>query len=169
MNRLMGGLALSESALSHIPFELKDELMIHSMARWMKFVGIVKIVGSLVMMFVVLVGLIYSGVELGAGAELAPLGKAGRILADNKVTFFSLGAFALILAVVGTILGFVLTQAADDFEQVVRTNEADQDYITAGLIQLETYFKYSILLALAAVPVAMIAGIGLALKYGSGS
>ncbi len=160
---------MSESALSHIPFELKDELMIRDMARWMKFIGIVKIVGSLLTLFVVLVALIYSGVELGAGADLTPLGKAGRILADNKVTFFSLGAFVLILAVVGTVLGFVLTQAADDFDRVARTNEADQDYITAGLIQLETYFKYSILLALAALPVGLIAGIGLALKYGTGS
>ena len=109
------------------------------------------------------------GSRAGRGRRSGALRKAGRILADNKVTFFSLGAFALILAVVGTILGFVLTQAADDFERVVRTNEADQDYITAGLIQLETYFKYSILLALAAVPVAMIAGIGLCVKYGSGS
>src|SRR5271166_3793110 len=108
----MGGVwAMNEPALSHIPFQLKDELMIHSMARWMKFIGIVKIVASLLTLFVVLVALIYSGVELGAGADLTPFGKAGRILADNRVTFFSLGAFVLILAVVGIVLGFVLTQA----------------------------------------------------------
>ena len=135
----------------------------------MKFIGIVKIVASLLTLFVVLVGLIYSGVELGSGADLTPLGKAGRILADNKVTFFGLGVFVLILGGVGIVLGFVLTQAADDFDRVARTNEADQDYITAGLIQLETYFKYSILLGLAAVLVGMTAGIGLALKYGTGS
>ena len=103
------------------------------------------------------------------GADLSSLGKAGKLVAENKLTFFSLGAFALILAVAGTVMGFVLTQAADDFERVVRTNEADQDFITAGLIQLETYFKISILLALAAAVVGMTAGISLALKYGTGS
>ncbi len=89
------------------------------------------------------------------------------MIADNKLTFFSLGVFTLILAFVGTLMGFVLYQAAEDFDRVVRTNEADQDYITAGLTQLETYFKVSILLAFAAVLVAMTAGLSLVLKYGA--
>jgi hypothetical protein len=156
---------MTEQALSHIPFQLKDELMIHSMARWMKFIGVVKIVGSLLVLFVALVALIYAGVELVS--DPAALGKMGGIVADNKLTFFSLGAFTLILGGVGTVLGFVLYQAAEDFDRVVRTNEADQDYITAGLIQLETYFKVSVLLAVATVLVGMTAGVGLALKYGA--
>ena len=158
---------MNERALSHIPFQLKDELMIHSMARWMKFIGIVKIVGSLLMLFVALVAVIYASVEMGA--DPTSLGKMGRLLTDNKLTFFSLGAFALILGVVGTAMGFVLYQAAEDFDRVVRTNEADQDYVASGLSQLETYFKVSVLLAFAAVLVAMTAGLGLALKYGAGS
>jgi hypothetical protein len=156
---------MTEQALSHIPFQLKDELMIHSMARWMKFIGIVKIVGSLLVLFVALVALIYAGVEMVS--DPAALGKMGGILADNKLTFFAVGAFTLILGGVGTVMGFVLYQAAEDFDLVVRTNEADQDYITAGLIQLETYFKVSVLLAFATVLVAMTAGVGLALKYGA--
>jgi len=80
------GVALSESALSHIPFAVKDELMIRDMARWMKFIGIVKIVGSLLMLFVVLVGLIYSGSSWARAPTSRP-GKAGRILAENKLTF----------------------------------------------------------------------------------
>ncbi len=156
---------MNEQALSHIPFQLKDELMIYNMARWMKFIGVVKIVGSLLVLFVALVALIYAGVEMVS--DPAGLGKMGRILADNKLTFFSLGAFTLILGGVGTVMGCVLYQAAEDFDRVVRTNEADQDYITAGLIQLETYFKVSILLAFAAVLVAMTAGLSLVLKYGA--
>ena len=39
---------------------------------------------------------------------------------------------------------------------------ADQDYITAGITQLTTYFKVSILLGVAAVLVAIAAAIGLA-------
>jgi hypothetical protein len=155
---------MNEQALSHIPFQLKDELMIHSMASWMKFIGVVKIVGSLLVLFVALVALIYAGVEMVS--DPAALGKTGQVLADNKLTFFGVGAFTLILGGVGTVMGFVLYQAAEDFDRVVRTNEADQDFITAGLIQLETYFKVSVLLALATVLVGMTAGLGLALKYG---
>jgi hypothetical protein len=93
----------------------------------------------------------------------------GRLLAENKLTFVGLGAFFLILAVAGTALGFVLYQAAEDFDRVVRTDEADQDYVASGLSQLETYFKYSVLLAFAAVPVALTAGLALALKHGVSS
>ena len=62
------------------------------------------------------------------------------------------------------MLGFVLYQAADDFDRVARTDVADQDYITAGITQLNTYFKVSILLGVATVLVAIAAGIGLAAK-----
>jgi len=156
---------MNEQALSKIPFQLKDELMIHSMARWMKFIGVYNIVVSLLVLFVALVASIYAGVEMVS--EPAALGKMGRILAENKLTFFSLGAFTLILGGVGTVMGFLLYQAAEDFDRVVRTDEADQDYITAGLIQLETYFKYCVLLAFAVVLVGMTAGLSLALKYGA--
>jgi len=160
---------VNERALSHIPFQVEDELMIHSMARWMKFIGIVKIVGALLVLFVALVALIYAGVEMGSSSDSMSSGKMGRLVAENKLTFFSLGAFTLILAVVGTAMGFVLYQAAEDFDRVVRSNEADQDYVASGLSQLETYFKVSVLLALAAVLVGLTAGLSLALKYGVGS
>ena len=59
-----GAKAVNQQALSHIPFRVEDELMIRSMARWMKFIGIVKVVGSLFVLFVAFVALIYSGVEM---------------------------------------------------------------------------------------------------------
>ncbi|MFI5456127.1 MAG: hypothetical protein ACHRXM_11820 [Isosphaerales bacterium] len=158
---------MKENSLSRIPFLIRDELMILSMARWMRFIGVVKVIGGLVTGFMVLVGLIYVGSELGTG--LPALGKVGRLVAENQVVFFAIGSFALILTVVGTLLGFVLYQAADDFERVARGDEADQDYITAGIVRLNTYFKVSILLGLAAVLVAIAAGIGLAAKLSVGS
>jgi hypothetical protein len=160
---------VNERSLSHIPFRVEDELMIHSMARWMKFVGIVKIICALLVLFVALVALIYAGVEIASSADPSSSSKMGRLLADNKLTFFSLGAFALVFAVVGTAMGFVLYQAAEDFDRVVRTDEADQDYVASGLSQLETYIKVSVLLAFAAVLVGLTAGLGLAAKYGVGS
>jgi hypothetical protein len=158
---------MEEKSLSRIPFRLRDELVIRSMARWMWFIGVVHVVSSLVMTFLVLVGLIYVGAELSTG--LKGLGKIGRLVTENQVVFFALGAFALILAGAGTVLGVVLCHAAEDFDRVVRSDEADQDYITAGVMQLNTYFKISILLGLAAVLVGITAAIGLAAKLSAGS
>jgi hypothetical protein len=157
---------LKEHSLSRIPFLARDELMIRSMARWMRFIGAVKVIESLAIAFLVLVGMIYVGAELGSG--LTALGKAGRLIAENQITFFALAVVALILSVAGAWLGFVLYQAAEDFDRVARSDEADQDYITAGVVQLNTYFKVSILLGVALVLVALTAGIGLAAKYRAG-
>jgi hypothetical protein len=153
---------VNEQPLAHIPFRVVDEMMILSMARWMKFIGVIKVVGSLLTLFFVLVGLTIA--EAAMGASLTEMGKMGRLINENRIAFFSLGAFGVMLGLAGTWLGFVLCQAAEDFERVVRSDAADQDHITTGLIQLKTYFKVSILLGVAAALVALTAGITLALK-----
>ncbi len=152
---------MNENSLSRIPFLVRDELVIFSMARWMRFIGVVKVVTGLLLGFIVLVGLIFVGTQLGSGSGLPVLGKTGRVVSENPVTFFALGFFALLLTVASTVLGVVLYHAADDFERVARTDVADQDYITAGVMQLNTYFKVSILLGVAAVLVAITAGMAL--------
>jgi len=153
---------VSANALSRIPFRVRDELMIISMARWMRFIGVVQILGGLVAGFFLLVGLIYAGAALGT--DRLGLGQAGRLVAENPLTFVILGIVGLVVAVAATLLGFVLYQAADEFEQVARSDVADQDYITAGIVHLKTYFKVSILLSVAAMLVAIAAGISLAVK-----
>jgi hypothetical protein len=167
-------MTLNENSLSRIPFRVRDEMTILSMARWMRFVGAIKVVGGLVTVFVVLVAIIYIGAAVNAGPTPAsdsssiivavgdhtkqiPMEKVRRVISENPVSFYGLGAFALILAAAGTVLGFILYQAADDFDRVARTDVADQDYITAGITQLNTYFKVSILLAVAAALVAIAA------------
>lgn len=153
---------MNANALSRIPFRVRDELMIVSMARWMRFIGVVQVVGGLVAGFFVLVGLIYVGA--GLGGDLPVHGKLGRLVADNPITFVALGIFGVIVAAASAMLGFVLYQAADDFEHVARSDVADQDYITAGIRHLGTYFKVSILLSVAATLVAIAVGISLAIK-----
>jgi hypothetical protein len=183
---MIGGMILNANSLSRIPFRVRDELTILSMARWMRFVGAIKVVGGLVMLFVLLVGIIYVGAVLSVGpapapgsssitvtvgnkTEQVPLEKLHRIISENQITFYALGAFALILAGAGTVLGFLLYQAADDFDRVARTDVADQDYMTAGITLLNTYFKVSVLLGVAAALVAITAVFGLSAKYPSGS
>jgi hypothetical protein len=156
---------LNEHSLSRIPFRVRDELVILSMARWMRFIGVIKVVIGLLTGFIVLVGLIFVGAELGSGSGLPTLGQTGRVVSENPITFFALGLFALLLTVASTVLGVVLYHAADDFERVARTDVADQDYITAGVTQLNTYFKVSILLGVAAALVGITAAIALLAKF----
>jgi hypothetical protein len=160
--------ALNETPLARIPFLVRDELTILSMAQWMRFVAVVKMIASVLTGFIVLVGMIFIGSELGASPQPA-LGKLGRLVFENPIVFFVLGFSALGVSVVGTVLGYILYRAADDFERVARTDAADQDYITAGIIQLNSYFKLSILLGVAIVLVAITAGIGLAARLSVGS
>jgi hypothetical protein len=174
-------MTVSEDSLSRIPFRVRDEMTIRSMVRWMRFVGAIKVVGGLVTLFILLVAIVYIGAVLNAGptpesgsptitvtvgnrTEHVPADRLRRLVSENQVTFYALGAFALMLAVAGVVLGFVLYQAADDFDHVARTDVADQDYIAAGVTQLNTYFKVSVLLGVAAALVAVAAGIGLAAK-----
>ncbi len=160
---------MNENSLSRIPFLVRDELVILSMARWMRFIGVIKVVTGLLLGFIVLVGLIFVGAQLGSRSGLPALGRTGRVVSENPVTFFALGLFALLLTVASTVLGVVLYHAADDFERVARTDVADQDYITAGVMQLNTYFKVSILLGVAAVLVAITAGMALFAEGSIGS
>lgn len=155
---------MNENSLSRISFLVRDELVILSMARWMRFIGVVKVVTGLLLGFIVLVGLIFVGAQVGSGSGLPALGQTGRVVSENPVTFFVLGFFALLLTVASTVLGVVLYHAADDFERVARTDVADQDYITSGVMQLNTYFKVSILLGVATVLVAITAGMALFAK-----
>src|SRR5262245_54515809 len=60
-SRIWEALALNANTLSRIPFRVRDELMIISMARWMRFIGIVQVLGGLIAGFFLLVGLIYVG------------------------------------------------------------------------------------------------------------
>src|SRR5262249_32662644 len=104
-----GRCAVSEPTLSRIPFTVRDERMIQSMARWMRFIGIVKAVSGLATLFLVFLFLIYISAE--RSTAMPALGKIGPIIAENLLWFFALGVFGLILGAVGTMLGFVLYQA----------------------------------------------------------
>lgn len=176
----------SDKGLSRIPFRVRDEQTISSMARWMHFVGAIQAIGGLLTAFVLLVAIIYIGAALSAGSVPGPgagvdhcdrrqpigagragqTGSAGLGEPDHLLRAGCLRAGA---RGHGTMLGYVLYQAADDFDRVARTDIADQDYIAAGVARLNTYFKVSILLAVAAGLVVVTAAIGLAARLQAGS
>ncbi len=183
---MIGGMIANDEALSRIPIRVRDEMTILSMARRLRFVGAIKVVGGLLTVFILPVAIISIGAVLNASrtpasgapsitvmvgdrTEPVPLDRLSRLVSENRITFAALGAFALILSVAGTVLGFVLDQAADDFDRVARTDVADQDDIAAGVARLNAYFKVSILLGVAAVLVTIAAAIGLAARLSAGT
>ena len=99
---------MNDATLSRIPFTVRDELTIVSMARWMRFIGVVKVVSGLITVLVLLVGIIFIGavlssvvtpqaggdtptvtVSVNGNTRQVPLEKIRRIVADNQMTFYA--------------------------------------------------------------------------------
>lgn len=128
---------IRDAPLSRIPFRTEDELMIISMARWMRFIAMVTIVVGFIMLFVVLTSLVFGSMILsGALPQLRV-----KVAIAPPPLLWALGGFAILVAGLSVVSGFLLHLASDDFEKVARTDEADQDFLANGLALLGTYFK----------------------------
>ena len=103
-------------------------------------------------------------INVNGETKTLPAEDVRRLVTENQAIFYSLAAFAVLAAVVGTALGFVLYQAADNFDRVARTDVADADYIAAGVAELVAYFKWSVLFGLTAVLVAITTVAALAIR-----
>ena len=149
---------MSEGSLMRSPFAAADELTIISMARWMRFIAIVTIISGLLTFTAVIVGVFFVGLmtvpltlRVGHGADLLVVHRG----------YLMLGAcFALALSLVNLYIGSVLYQAADAFDRVAQTDEADQKYLAFGVERLKRYFQTFVVLAILAflVGVAVVAG-----------
>lgn len=155
-------MSTTETSLSRIPFRLEDERMIASMARWMRFIATITIVGGFLMILLTLTGTIVVSYALRTGT--IHLGKIEPLIRANPVVFGSLGFFSLITAVMTIVAGFALHQAGEDFDHVARTDTADQDYVADGLAKLKSYFKVIVVVQIASMFVAMAAAASLAAK-----
>jgi hypothetical protein len=144
--------------LSRIPFTREDEQTINSMARWMRFMAVVGIVGGILMLCLVVLGfgLVSVGHGLGQSPKWAELDKflneAGAIL------YFLLAVF-LLGAIASLWQSFALFHAGDFFHLMADTDVADLDYLTRGLDKLRTFFKVQVLVAIIAVMVAFSAAV----------
>ncbi len=122
-----------EDPVSQIPFSIKDELAILSMSKWMKFVGIfLMIVGAL--------GLI--GLAFGAlGCVGMPINAAAGVIFIVALVI-GVGMIALVIW-----QGSLAYGAAERFELVVKSDDADQDYIAWGFQKLRIFFVIEAILA----------------------
>lgn len=136
---------MSDASLVRIPFRPEDELTILSMVRWMRFIAVLTIIVGFLALFAVLTttffmsfALIPVTMRLGEGAEAVVIERQYLVVAAIA---------AIVMSAVNIYLGFILYEAADNFEQMVRTDLADQAYLAQGLDSLRRYFQIFVAVA----------------------
>lgn len=153
---------MTKESLSRIPFRVEDELMIASMARWMGFIGWFVMIVSAIGVFFIVLGMLFCLLVLGSGGEfLEKMGSFGEFLRANQSTLAFLFAALLLLNSLQIAAGYYLYWASRDFDNVARTNEADQDYLASGLTRLRNCAKISTTVAIFQLLVNILAGLAL--------
>ena len=143
-----------DEPLSRIPFSRDEEHTIGSMARWMRFMAIVGIVGAILILFLVLVGAgLYTGARRLADASSMWARLQAFVDATGPLVCI-VGAVILLMSAVAFWQNFVLYHAGDDFGLMARTDTADLDYLSRGLDKLRLFFKIQVLVAIVTIAVA---------------
>lgn len=136
-------------SLARIPFSPRDEGRIDSASRWMRFIAVVQIVGSIIaMVALVMVGSIISlfGAEImsklreAAAQDGAQVDIETVLAAPIGLILVVFGVIALVTVAVQLWASMLLYRAGDNFAQVVATDVADQDFLADGFANLKTYF-----------------------------
>jgi hypothetical protein len=151
-----------EEKLTRIPFSREEEQTIDSMARWMRFMAVVGIVGAILMLFAVAVGIGLLSVARGMGEAGPKWAERQKVLDELGPLLYPLLAAFLLAAVAALWQNFALHHAGEDFSRMASTDEADLDYLADGLDKLRMYFKIQVLVAVIAVAVAFGAALALA-------
>jgi len=144
-----------ETSLARIPFRVEDEIMIESMARWMRFIGILTIIDGV---FLVLAGVVFlAGFVFAPVTVVAALGTFGHFMEANQTLLAVFSVAALSLAGLTLYAGSVLCQAAECFDRVARTDIADQTYVANGLDHLKRYLQILIFSGVVGLLVGIVA------------
>jgi hypothetical protein len=89
------------------------------------------------------------------------MGPFGQFMDDNKATLAVLMTGLLLLNSLQLAAGYYLFWASQDFDNVARTDEADQDFLASGLTRLKTTAKISTTVAVFQLLVNILAGMAL--------
>ncbi len=147
--------------LSRIPLSPEDEHTVSSMARWMRFMAVVGICGSLFMLLVVVLGAgIYSSMQGMAKSSTDPeFAKIQSFIAAHGWVPYWLGLVFVLAAAVSLWQNMILYHAGDDFQLVATTDAADLEYVARGLDRLRSFFKIQVLTVVIAIGVSLITGL----------
>jgi hypothetical protein len=147
--------------LSRIPFSRAEEQTIGSMARWMRFMAVVGIVGAFLLLFFAVLGLGLLAVAQGLGEDSPKWAERMRSVNEVGPMLYALLAVFLLAALVSLWQNFALYRAGDHFHAVAATDVADLDYLARGLDKLRIYFKVQVLVVIVTVGVAFGAALTL--------
>ena len=133
-----------DEPITRVPFSVQEEHTVASMARWMRFMGAVGIVGGMLMLFLLVAGIGFYSVAhvIGSPSTSSAL---SRVLDEVGAWIWLVAlAFAAVIAVT-LWQNFTLFHAGDDFHLVAATDTADVDYLARGLDRLRTFFMVQVL------------------------
>jgi hypothetical protein len=150
---------------SRIPFSREEEHTISSMARWMRFMAIVGLIGAgtILLLLVGALGLYAIAPELARSS--ASLARLQTFVDTNSLVVYALLAAFLFAVGVGFWQNTVLYHAGDDFNLMARTDVADVDYLAQGLDKLRTFFKVQVLAIAAMMVIVFVAAIVVATMW----
>ena len=140
---------------ARIPFAPHEEETIASMARWMRFMAVIGIIGGILMAFAVVVGIGLVSAGQGLGEASPKWADVQRTLDQAGPWLYGLLAVGLLAAAVSLWQNFALYHAGDYFQLVARTDVADLDDLARGLDKLRTYFKIQVLVVVVTAAVAV--------------
>ena len=152
-------------AESRIPFSREEELTVTSMARWMRFMAVVGLVGAgtILLLLVAALGMYAMAPEFAASSP--GLARLQTFLGANSLAVYALLAAFLFAVGVGFWQNMVLYHAGDDFDLIARTDVADVDYLAQGLDKLRSFFKVQVLAIAAMLAIVFIAAIVVGLMW----
>lgn len=147
--------------LSRIPFSRVEEQTIASMARWMRFMAVVGIVGGFMLLFFAVLGLGLVAMAQGLGDDSPKWAERLRSINETGGVLYALLAVFLLAAIVSLWQNFALYRAGDHFHAVAVTDVADLEYLSRGLDRLRIYFKVQVLIVVVTVATAFGAALTL--------
>ena len=138
----------SDRALSRIPFDPREERVIDGLARWMGVLGRFQVLaGGLLLLTVLGIAIAY-GTTTGA-APAARSDTTPPLVQLGEVPMELVIGIAVAVVLLGAILlrgGVLLTDAAEDLERVVHTDDLDQHHLEHALRRLRSYYRMELLL-----------------------
>jgi hypothetical protein len=99
--------------------------------------------------------------DLKRSAEHLP-----QLLNRNRWAIYGLALTSLLTMALDIVAGYQLVTAADDLNQVARTDLADQDLLADGLGKVATYFKIGVAITVISALVCTVAAISFAAQLG---
>jgi hypothetical protein len=130
----------------------------------MRFIAFVTMISGFMTLFFVLMSMVvFSFVPLPPSIQFSTTGQgAATTYVYLNPNYLLAGALAaLVISAVNVYLGYVLLGAAEDFDRVARTDEADQALLAQGLDRLKLYFQVIVVVAV----LSLLAGVVIAMAF----